>query len=176
MSSKIIVADFTNPNVLPMIVQEIEKFDIDVGILVNNVGILGPHQMPFLELNQQTVIDMVNVNILAATVLCHSLLPKMKEKGKGAVINISSIAAYFFAPYLAQYAATKHYLSAFTMAIAEEYADCGIDIQCIEPGVVDTEMSQHFDEVIQFLPIAEIAKESYIHQNRASVGNIDKYL
>ena len=56
--------------------------------------------MPFLALDEPTVVGMINVNILAATVLCHSLLPKMKEKGKGAIINISSIAAYFFAPYL----------------------------------------------------------------------------
>ena len=103
--------------------------------------------MPFLELDQKTVIDMINVNILAATVLCHSFLPKMKEKGKGAVINISSLAAYFFSPYLAEYAATKHYMSAFTVAIAEEYTNCGIEIQCIEPGLVETAMTEYFDEV-----------------------------
>ena len=145
--TKIIVADFTDPKVLQKIVHEIEGFNIDIGVLVNNVGMLGPHQMPFLELDQQTVIDMINVNILSATVLCHSLLPKMKEKGKGAVINISSLAAYFYAPYLAEYAATKHYMSAFTMAIAEEYGDYGVEIQCIEPGAVDTAMTQYFDEV-----------------------------
>ena len=78
----------------------------------------------------------------------------MKDKGKGAIINISSLAAYFFAPYLAEYAATKHYMSAFTMAIAEEYANCGVEIQCIEPGAVDTAMTQYFDEV----SILKIAK------------------
>ena len=131
-----------------MVVQKIEEFEIDIGVLVNNVGLLGPHQMPFLELDQQTVIDMINVNVLAATVLCHSLLPKMKKKGKGAIINISSLGAYVIMPYLAEYGATKHYMSAFTQAIAAECSDSGVTIQCIEPGTVETAMTEHFDEVI----------------------------
>ena len=108
---------------------------------------LGEHQMSFLELDESTVIGMINVNVLTATVLCHSILPKMKKRGKGAIINISSIAAYFFAPYLALYASTKHYLSAFTMALAAENADSDIYIQCIEPGAVETSMTQFFDVV-----------------------------
>merc|ERR1712080_595217 len=92
VSTKTIVADFTNPDVLPRVVKEIEHLNIDIGVLVNNVGMLGPHHMPFVELDQEMVTGMVNVNILTATVLCHSLLPKMKKKGKGAVIIVSSVA------------------------------------------------------------------------------------
>ena len=76
-----------------------------------------------------------------------TLSRRLKRRGKGAIINISSIAAYFFAPYLALYASTKHYLSAFTMALAAENADSGIYIQCIEPGAVETAMTQFFDVV-----------------------------
>ena len=148
MNTKIIVADFTNPGVLPRVVEEIERFNIDIGVLVNNVGMLGPHHMPFLELDQRTVIDMINVNVLTATVLCHSLLPKMKERGRGAVINLSSVASLFIGPYLAEYTATKHYMTSFTQSIAEEYSDTGITIQSVEPGAVETAMTEHFDEVI----------------------------
>ena len=136
-----------DPKCLPRIVQELEQFKIDIGVLVNNVGMLGEHHMPFLELPQEDVIGMVNVNVLAGTYLCHSLMPKMKEKGKGAVINVSSSANLIFIPYLAVYAATKHYMTAFTMAIAEEYRGSGIEIQCLEPGAVKTSMTTHFDEV-----------------------------
>ena len=147
MQTKIILADFTNPDILPKIMEDLERFKIDIGILVNNVGMLGPHHMPFQELDEKTVIGMINVNILATTVLCHSILPKMKEKRRGAVINLSSTAAYNFSPYLAVYTATKTYMSAFTVAIAEEYKDCGIEIQCVEPGAVKTKMTQYFDAV-----------------------------
>ena len=79
ISTKIIVADFMDPNVLHRIVQELDQFNIDIGVLVNNVGMLGEHHMPFLELDLETVTGMINVNILAGTVLCHALLPKMKK-------------------------------------------------------------------------------------------------
>ena len=150
MSTKTIVADFTNPDVLPRVVKEIEHLNIDIGVLVNNVGMLGPHHMPFLELDQEMVTGMVNVNILSATVLCHSLLPKMKKKGKGAVIIVSSTLNYFLGPYLAVYTATKHYLTAFAQSIALEYAGTGITIQCVEPGPVKTAMIQYFQEVSIF--------------------------
>ena len=136
-----------DPKCLPRIVQELEEFNIDIGVLVNNVGMLGEHHMPFLELPLEDVVGMVNVNVLAGTYLCHSLMPKMRAKGKGAVINVSSSANLIFIPYLAVYAATKHYMTAFTMAIAEEYKGSGIEIQCLEPGAVKTSMTTHFDEV-----------------------------
>ena len=147
ISTKIIVADFMDPSVLQRIVQELDQFNIDIGVLVNNVGMLGEHHMPFLELDLETVTGMINVNILAGTVLCHALLPKMKKKGRGAVINISSSANFTPIPYLAVYAATKHYMTAFTQAITEEYKGCGVEIQCIEPGAVKTSMTELFDEV-----------------------------
>ena len=144
VNTMIIVADFTNPEVLPMIVKEINVSGIDVGALVNNVGLLGPHYMSFLELDNETVKNMINVNVLAATVLCHAILPDMKKKGRGAIINISSAVEQCVAPYLAVYSATKHYMSAFTQAIAAEYSNCGVTIQCVEPGEVSTEMTKLF--------------------------------
>jgi short-subunit dehydrogenase len=110
----IIQADFTDPSVLPVIVSKIQEAGVEVGILVNNVGIFGPHVMPFLESEVGHVKDMVTVNITAATVLCHQLLPAMVARGRGAVINIASLASYWHGPYIAEYVATKHYMHSFT--------------------------------------------------------------
>ena len=60
------------------------------------------------------VVDMVTVNMTTATLLTRRLLPAMLAAGRGAVINISSLAAYSPGPYLAQYFATKHYLHAWS--------------------------------------------------------------
>jgi len=142
----IIVADFTDARVLPEIVRQIKDAGVDVGILVNNVGMLGPHHMPFLELDAKTAEDMITVNITAATMLCHHMLPDMIKKGKGAIINISSMASYLPCPYLAVYAATKHYIRAFTEALAAEYSDTGLIIQEIDPGQVVTAMTELFEQ------------------------------
>jgi short-subunit dehydrogenase len=156
----IIQADFTDPSVLPIIVSKIQEAGVEVGVLVNNVGILGPHAMPFLELEVGTVQDMVTVNITAATVLCHQLLPAMLARGRGAVINIASLGSYMHGPYLAEYIATKHYIHSFTevtppplsdcpQSLAMETAGTGVVIQEVDPGVVNTEMTKNFDKAVK---------------------------
>merc|ERR1711872_899284 len=118
VKTMLIVADFTKIEALDQILEKLRDADLDIGVLVNNVGVLGPHFQPFLELDSKIVKDMIRVNITSATVLCHELLPAMVKKKKGAIVNIASIASYMPGPYLAEYAATKHYMHAFTEAIA----------------------------------------------------------
>ena len=72
---------------------------------------------------------MLTVNMLAVTLLCHALLPEMTGRGRGAIINISSVAGLIPLPYLAVYSATQHYISAFTQAIAQELSGSGVVIQ-----------------------------------------------
>ena len=85
-------ADFTDEDVLPMIVEKIRQAGIDVGVLVNNVGLLGPHWMPFLEMDEATVRDIVVVNTLAATSLCHAIIPQMKKRGEKMESRMSLIS------------------------------------------------------------------------------------
>ena len=119
----IIAVDFTTLSSVATVIETIKSYKLDIGVLVNNVGLLGPHFMPFLELNEKMVQDIIVVNVLAGTMLCHSLLPDMLKKKKGAIINIGSICSYYPLPYLATYAATKHFTAAFSQAIAAEYSD-----------------------------------------------------
>ena len=144
VKTMLIVADFTKLEVLDYIIEKLRDSKLDIGVLVNNVGILGPHFQPFLELDSKIVRDMITVNITAATVLCHELLPAMLHKRKGAIINIASIASYMPGPYIAEYTATKHYMHAFTEAIAMEYEGTGVIIQEVDPGQVATEMTKDF--------------------------------
>merc|ERR1711997_1140577 len=103
---------------------------------------------------------MGNVNVTAATFLCYFLLPKMIAKGRGAIINLSSVASHAPCPYYTEYAATKHYLTAFTKALSSEYSDSGVTIQCVEPGQVDTAMTKYFDKVFFIFASIEIDKDS----------------
>ena len=69
------------------------------------------------------------MNVLPLTMFCHAFLPDMARRGKGAIINISSVAGLVPVPYLAVYSATQHYISALTQAIAQEYSGLGVVIQ-----------------------------------------------
>lgn len=140
----IIAQDMSSPAALSSIIKHLESLKLDVGVLVNNVGLLGPHWMPFLELDEQMVKDIINVNVVAGTTLIHALLPDMIRKRKGAIINISSTCSAFPVPYLATYSATKHFIDAFTKAITAEYQDSGVTFQLVDPGQVDTQMTALF--------------------------------
>ena len=92
VETMVIVADFTDAGIIQTVVDKIKKSEIDVGVLVNNVGMDGGHMMPFLELSEQSIRNIIIVNCLAGTMLCRALLPNMKKKGKG---NIKALRYLF---------------------------------------------------------------------------------
>lgn len=116
----VIAEDLTHSTALTSIINTLKAEKLDIGVLVNNVGILGPHWMPFLEMEEKDIKDIMNVNMTTTVSLCHALLPSMVKKGKGAIINISSVCSNFTVPYLATYTASKHFVSAFTKTISTE--------------------------------------------------------
>jgi len=136
----VVVVDFTQAGAVDQLLQKIKE--LEVGVLVNNVGMMGPHFIPFLETERKTVQDMISVNTVPATLLCHALIPGMLERDRGAVINIVSATSHYTMPYFTQYSATKHYLSAMTGGLQAELAHTNLVIQQIDPGQLDTNMAR----------------------------------
>ena len=62
-------------------------------VIVNNVGMAGEHMMRFLDQDVKTVINMINVNMTTCIMLTHAFPPSIRVKGRGAIINISSVAS-----------------------------------------------------------------------------------
>ena len=110
---------------------------------VNNVGMAGEHMMRFLDQDENTVMNMINVNMTTCTMLTHAFLPTMRGKGRGAIMNISSVARMQPMPFIAVYAATKQYIHAFTEALAYENKDSGVVFQEVIPGAVQTALTKH---------------------------------
>ena len=127
-----VVADFSNPETISKAIKKVKSANIELGILINNVGVLGPSHLPFLELDKTSVKEIILINTLPMTMFTHAFLPEMVTKGRGAIINISSVAGIWPMPYLAVYSATKHYATSFTKAIATEYNNSGVVIQEVE--------------------------------------------
>jgi len=140
--TEIIVVDFTEPTAVETVVKEVTKLKIDIGVLVNNVGMLGPHFMPFVKLEKKVVRDMVTVNCGAVTMLTHAFLPRMLELNKGAVVNIASSSSFYVMPFLSEYSATKHFIAAFTAGLRAEISDSNVIIQQVDPGVTRTNMTK----------------------------------
>jgi 17beta-estradiol 17-dehydrogenase / very-long-chain 3-oxoacyl-CoA reductase len=102
--------------------------DIDIGILINNVGISNIGRLTtnigyLHEISQQGLLKEINVNCVPMTMLTSLVVQKMlKREPRGAIINLSSIAGVNPCPYISTYSATKAYNDFFSKAVGMEYS------------------------------------------------------
>ena len=115
---------------------------LNVGVLVNNVGISYENTTFFHEISDSRVDQLMSLNVGSTTWMTRIVLPKMLEKKKGAVINISSAAGVANSPLLSQYGAAKSYISMFSRAMHYEYAAKGVHFQCQVPMFVTTKLAK----------------------------------
>jgi short-subunit dehydrogenase len=111
--------------------------DASITLLVNNAG-TGTHT-PLLESNLDQMVDMINLNVTALTRLTYAAVPGFVARGKGEIINISSIVA--IAPELLNgvYGGSKAYVYAFSQSLHHELAGKGVRVQAVLPGATATE-------------------------------------
>ncbi len=105
-------------------------------VLVNNAG-FGIHGW-FHESELARELELLEVNCAAAVHLTRGLLPAMLERGRGFVLNVSSVAGFAPGPLMALYYASKAFVTSFSEALWEEYRGTGISVTALCPGPVDT--------------------------------------
>lgn len=105
-----------------------------VDVLVNNAGLMTTH--PFHLRDPDDIEKGVRVNLLAPLLLARHLVPEMVERGRGHVVNISSLAGKIGPPYEEVYGATKAGLIGFTQSLRREYRGTGVSASVICPGYV----------------------------------------
>ncbi|VFQ91861.1 unnamed protein product [Cuscuta campestris] len=116
---------------------------LDVGVLINNVGVCYPYPKFFHEVDEKLMAELIRVNVEGTTKVTHAVLPGMLRRKTGAVVNIGSGIALIYpsAPLHAVYAATKEYINQFTKSLNVEYKEFGIDVQCQVPLNVASNMT-----------------------------------
>ena len=109
-----------------------------IDILVNNAGI-GLYT-PLLETTLEQWNQVLAVNLTAIFLCSKYCVPAMIEQGNGAIVNIASVRAIATTARTTAYTATKGAVIALTKAMAIEFGDDGIRVNCVLPGAIDTEM------------------------------------
>ena len=109
-------------------------------ILVNNAG-FSPYG-EFIDLPIGGQRDMLDLHCDATITLTRAALPFMRERGRGHIINVSSLGSFFPGPTLAVYGGTKAFLNYFSLALQKEVAAAGIKVQALCPGLVRTEIHE----------------------------------
>lgn len=113
-------------------------------VLVNNAGIA--QQKLFTDITEEEFDLMYNVNVKGAFNVCKEFLPAMIRAKSGKIVNISSIWGVEGASCEVHYSTMKSALIGFTKALAKEVGPCNINVNCVAPGVIMTDMCNHFDE------------------------------
>jgi len=141
------------------ILDELKK--IDVGILVNNVGISYDHCEFFHDVADNIIDNLIKINIEATTYMTKIVLPLMIAKKKGAIINLSSMSGVIPAPLLSAYGASKAYVDNFSRMLSLEYQNKGIFVQSVTPAFVVSKMSG-FRRATVTIPTADVFVKSAI--------------
>lgn len=122
-----------------LVSQAIKKFG-NIDILVNNAAIMDAKL--FLKTTPDFMNKVLLINFLVPMRMMQQTLPYMSKRKYGRIINITSLASYMGDAGMSAYAASKGALTSLSKAIASEYAGRGITINCIAPGLIDTEALQ----------------------------------
>jgi 3-oxoacyl-[acyl-carrier protein] reductase len=132
-------ADLTDPAQARSMVAAVERHFGRLDGLVNNAGIMP--ETPFLEISDQEWDRVIRTDLTAAFVCTQAAIPGMVERGRGAVVMISSRLGQIGWPRVAHYSAAKAGLLGLTKSLAREFGPQGIRVNAVAPGVTVTAMT-----------------------------------
>lgn len=145
-----IPADIGNAADVERLFSTAEKELGTVEALINNAGIA--QQKLFTDLTEEEWDELFRVDVKGVFLCCRRALPAMIRRQKGCIVNISSMWGQVGASCEVHYSAAKAAVIGLTKALAKEAGPSGIRVNCIAPGVIQTEMNRHLSpEVLEEL-------------------------
>ncbi len=132
--------DLSHPGTAYEIFNYTLEQNITIDALVNNAG-FGDFGN-FWEVDAKRQTDLLQVNIVALVQLTRIILPGMAERGRGSILNLSSVAAFSAGPRMCLYYASKEFVRCFSEAVAEEVRGTGVSVTALCPGPTATGFEQ----------------------------------
>ncbi|MFP4090820.1 MAG: SDR family NAD(P)-dependent oxidoreductase [Cyclobacteriaceae bacterium] len=129
---KVIALDLSKTEAAQELYEQVQAANLQVNFLINNAG-FGDYGL-FQETDWQKEAQMIDLNMKSLTHLTKLFLPDMVRRKKGYIMNVASTAAFQPGPLMAVYFATKHYVLAFSEAIANEVKESGVRVTALCPG------------------------------------------
>ena len=134
---EVLAADLTSLDGLNLVAARVVDEDHPIDLVVNNAGFGTSGE--FHELDSQRLDKEVALNIAALTRISRAALGVMVPRGRGYLLNVSSVAGFQPAPRLAVYAATKAYVTSLSESLYEEVRGRGVHVTALCPGLTHTE-------------------------------------
>ena len=133
---QVLPADLTDPDQLAIIEARCHDRSAPIDMLVNNAG-FGTFG-PLHTLDLDTEAREIQLNVVALVRLTHAAATEMFQRGKGGILNVSSLAGFQPGPSNATYSATKAFITSFTEAVHEELKGSGVKVTVLCPGFTRT--------------------------------------
>jgi short-subunit dehydrogenase len=125
-------------------------------VLVNNAGIMPV--TPFLEESEDSIIRQVDINLHGVITGTQLAIERMQPRGSGHIVNIASQAGKAGIPGIATYSATKHGVVGLSEAVRAELRDSGLDVSCVMPTLVNTELTSGVGQrLIKAVEVEDVA-------------------
>jgi len=152
-----VACDVTDVNSVERTVRTILERSNAIDILVNNAGLAGK-AAPIWEQTDTDWLKVMAVNINGPFYLCRAVIPHMRSRGYGRIVNIASVAGKEGNPNMAAYSASKAALIGLTKSIAKEVASEGICINAVSPAVIRTKILEQLapeqvDYMVERIPM-----------------------
>ncbi len=139
IAAEVVVADLSTSEGIAKVETYIPTFP-NLTMLVNNAGFGVPGKFATNDITQQEA--MIQLHVLATVRLTRAALGVMLAQHRGAIVNVSSVAAFYPMPGNATYSATKSYLNMFTETLHQELVETGVRVQVLCPGFTRTEFQE----------------------------------
>lgn len=142
-SVTVIAADLSSDDGCRALLAGLIEREIDVDVLVNNAG--AAHTGPFADMPPGRALELVDLNVRALVQLTEGVLPGMRARGRGHVLNVASIVGFQAVPGMTAYSASKAFVLSFSEGLAEELVGSGVRVTALCPGLTKTEMVADLD-------------------------------
>ncbi len=157
----IIRADLSVPSDVQRLGREALSLCGRIDILINNAGVAFQELFQFTD--DKRVRELFEINLMSTMSITKALLPSMINNRYGKIVNISSMWGISGASCEVHYSASKSALIGFTKALAKEVGPSGINVNCVAPGYIETEMNSAFDEqtvrdIVEATPLMRTGK------------------
>ena len=136
--------DVTDRDQAGSCMEELKDKNLTPNVLINNAGIT--KDQLFLRMKNEDWDEVIESNLTSVFNMSKLFIKSMVKNRSGKIINISSVAGLMGNPGQVNYSASKAGLGGFTRALAKEVAPRNITVNCIAPGFIETDMTDHFKE------------------------------
>ena len=133
-----ITLDLSNEDSANSLIDSTSEYSRQIEVLINNAGVFFFGHA--VDVEPARTQQLINLHIQTSTQLCIHFGKLMKERGRGYILNTSSISAYKNYPGIALYASSKAYLRSFTRSMRLELKPFGVHVTCLLPGATETNL------------------------------------